>query len=150
MENEKTVQNTRAKRSFFLTFLCIIGYTYTILFSLLFLVGIFYTMGNSGILDSYLNLYDLSRFNFFLFSLGGFLIFFVSFIGVFLMWKVQWLGYSIYTAAALIFIAIQLFMSKIYLPDIIVHGVFILFYFIAILFSKRKNKAKKEVSEITA
>lgn len=144
MEKLKTPETTKPKRSFFLTFLCIISFTYSALFAILFLTGMFYSIGNSGILSHYLELYDLSRLNFFFFSIGGFLIFFATFMGIFLMWKVQWLGYYIYVLASVTFIVTELIISGLYLPDIIIHAIFIFFFAVALgIIKLRFRKAKK-------
>ena len=138
----------KPKRSFFLTFISLIGFTYSAMFSILFLTGMIYSAGNSGILSQYLNLYELSRLYFFLFSIGGFLIFFASFTGIFLMWKLQWLGYYIYLAATLIFLGVELYFSGIYLPDLIIHACFILFFLLALSLNMRKEKKTKNPHKI--
>ena len=138
------------KRPFFLTFLCIIGFTYTTLFSILFLMGMLYSTGISGILDKYLQIYDLSRLNFFFFSMGGFLIFFASFVGVFLMWKMQWLGFYIYTISAIIYLGMEVMIEGFYPPDIIINSTFILLFFISFLYVwKRKRTLKRKLTETT-
>ena len=137
-ENQQTI---RMKRPFFLTFLCIIGFTYTILFSLLFLAGMLYSTGISGMLNNYLQVYDLSIMNFFLFSIGGFFIFFATFTGVLLMWKMQWLGFYIYSVSAIIFIALEVIIAGFYLPDIAMHGTFIFLFFISFLYVRKKKRA---------
>ncbi len=129
----------KPKRPFFLSFLCIIGFTYSSLFSILFLLGMLYSTGISGMLNKYLQIYDLSRLNFFLFSIGGFLIFFAAFIGVLLMWKMQKLGFFIYAGACIIFLGMELIMSGLYLPDIIVHSVLILLFLIAFPFGRKRR-----------
>ncbi|HSG67674.1 MAG TPA: hypothetical protein VK994_03135, partial [Bacteroidales bacterium] len=97
--------------------------------------------GISGILDKYLQIYDLSRLNFFLFAIAGFAIFFSSFVGVLLMWRLYWLGFYIYTASALIFVGLEFFIAGFYLPDFIIHITFIILFFISFLFvSKRKKR----------
>lgn len=132
---------TKPKRPFILSFLCIIGFTYTILFSLLFLMGMLYSTGISGMFDQYFRIYDLSRLNFFLFAMAGFLIFFASFIGILLMWKLQFAGFFIYATAASLFVILELIISGVYLPDIIINGTFILLFFIIFLYIKAKKKA---------
>lgn len=139
MENEKN-NLSKPKRPFLLSFLCIIGFTYTVLFSVLFLVGMLYSTGISGMMDQYFRIYDLSQFNFFLLALSGFLVFFTSFIGVLLMWKMQWLGFYIYTVAAIVFISTELIISGVYLPDIIIHSAFILLFFILFLNIRMKRR----------
>ena len=139
MDNENQ-QAATLKRPFFLTFLCIIGFTYTVMFSMLFLLGMLYSTGISGILDKYLQIYDLSGMNFFLFSTGGFLIFFSSFVGVLLMWKMQWLGFLIYTVTAIVFITLELIIAGFYLPDIVIYGTSILLFFISFLYLRRKKR----------
>ena len=136
----------KPKRPFILSFMCIIGFTYTVLFSLLFLLGMLYSTGISGIFDQYFRIYDLSRLNFFLFALAGFLIFFASFIGVLLMWKMQFLGFFIYAAAAILFVLLELVISGVYLPDIIVNGTFILLFFIIFLYINRKKKTLRNAA----
>ena len=149
MENNDTNTAPRVKRPFFLTFLCIIGFTYTALFSLFFLLGLLYSSGISGILDKYLQIYDLSRLNFFLFALGGFAIFFSSFVGVLLMWRMHWLGFYIYVASAVVFISLEMIISGFYLPDLIVHAALVLLFLLAMIFVSRKKKAafQKETHE---
>ena len=140
MENSETKMTVVVKRPFFLTFLCLIGYTYTALFSLFFLLGVLYSSGISGILDKYLQIYDFTRLNFFLFATIGFAVFFSSFVGVLLMWKMQWLGYYIYTTAALAFIGLEVAIAGFFLPDFTVHIILILLFLIAMLFAGRKKK----------
>ena len=137
-ENQQTL---RIKRPFFLTFLCIIAFTYTILFSFLFLMGMLYSTGISGILNNYLQVYDLSRLNFFLFSIGGFFIFFAAFTGVLLMWKMHWLGFYIYTFSAIIFISLELLIAGFYPPDIAMHGALIFLFLISFLYVRKRKKA---------
>ncbi|MCK4570251.1 MAG: hypothetical protein KAT76_08165 [Bacteroidales bacterium] len=129
----------KPKRPFFLSFLCVVGFTYTSLFSLLFLLGMLYATGISGILNKYLQLYDLSRLNFFLFSIAGFIIFFSAFVGILLMWKMQKLGFYIYTISAIIFLAMELVIAGFYLPDILIHALFILLFLIAFPFGKKRK-----------
>ena len=135
---DKPVVN-RPKRPFFLSFLCMVGFTYTSLFSLVFLLGMLYSTGISGILNKYLQLYDLSRLKFFLFSGSGFLIFFTAFIGVLLMWKVQKLGFYIYTVAVLAFLGMELVIEGPFLPDIIIHSILILMFLIVFPFGKKRR-----------
>lgn len=134
-----TPKAIKPKRPHFLSFLCVIGFTYTGLFALLFLMGMLYSTGISGIMNKYLQLYDLSRLNFLIFSISMFLIFFTSFIGVLLMWKLQKLGFYIYTASGLIFLAAESIMSRPFLPDFIIHGLLILLFLIAFPFGKKRR-----------
>jgi hypothetical protein len=138
----------KLKRPFLLTFLCVIGFTYTLVFSLLFLLGMLYSTGISGIFDKYFYIYDLSRLNFIIFSLAGFIIFFASFLGILLMWKMQFLGFWIYLVAAFIFVILELFVSGVYLPDIIIHAVFILLFFILFMRIRKKRKALRKSDEV--
>jgi hypothetical protein len=139
--NSNSQETSRIKRPFFLSFLCIIGFTYTVLFSLLFLIGMLYSTGISGMLNKYLQIYDLSRMNFFLLSSAGFLIFFVAFTGIFLMWKMQWLGFYIYTFATILFLSLELVISGFYLPDMIIQSTLILLFFISFLYVRKRKKA---------
>ncbi len=138
-DTEKNSKTGKPKRPLFLGFLCVIGFTYTSLFSLLFLLGMLYSTGISGILNEYLQLYDLSRLNFFLFSIAGFIIFFSAFIGILLMWKVQKLGFYIYTISAITFLILELAIAGFYLPDILVHALLILLFLIAFPFGKKRR-----------
>jgi hypothetical protein len=131
--------NIRPKRPFLLSFMCVVGFTYTSLFSLLFLMGMLYSTGISGILDKYLQLYDLPRMNFFFLSLGLFLVFFSAFLGVFLMWRLQKLGFYIYTASAVIFIILESVIARPFLPDIIIHTILIIMFMIAFPFGKKRR-----------
>jgi len=142
--NPKPKKTALIKRPFLLTFLCIIGFTYTSLFSLLFLIGMLYSTGLSGFMNKYLQIYDLSRLNFFTFSISGFLIFFASFIGVYLMWKMQWLGFYIYSIAAIIFVGMEMIIAGFYLPDLVIHSTFILLFFISFLYVRKRDKAYKK------
>jgi hypothetical protein len=136
---ENTPKTKKAKRPFFLSFLCIIGFSYTSLFSILFVFGMLYATGISGIMNKYLQLYDLSRLNFFLFSISGFLIFFSAFMGVLLMWKLQKLGFYIYAFSSLLFLLMEFSLEGIYLPDIIIHLIFIILFMIAFPFKKSRR-----------
>lgn len=98
-----------------------------------------YSTGISGIMNKYLQLYDLSRLNFFIFSISMFLVFFASFIGVLLMWKVQKLGFYIYLASILIFLALETIMSGLFLPDILIHLLLIILFLIAFPFGKKRR-----------
>lgn len=147
MMKKSSTPTPKPKRPFLLSFLCIIGFTYTSLFSLLFLAGMLFSTGISGMMDRYFNIYDLSQLNFFLFALSGFLVFFASFIGILLMWKLQWLGFYIYSFAAIIFITLELAVTGPYLPDIIIHVLFILMFFLLFLNVRKKQKALKKDPE---
>lgn len=139
-EVRKKQTRIKPKRPFFLSFLCIIGFTYTTLFSLLFLLGMLYSTGISGIIDKYMQIYDLSRFNFFMLAIGGFLNFFVLFLGVLMMWKLQPLGFYIYTLASIVFLITEFIYAGIYIPDLIIHPVFIILFSIAFPFKKSKRE----------
>lgn len=128
------------RRPFFLTLLCLIGFTYTSLFSLLFLLGMLYSTGISGILNKYLQLYDLSRLNFLLFSLGGFIVFFSSFTGILLMWRLQRLGLFIYALSVVVFIITEVILTGVFLPDIILHSLLIILFIIAFPHRQRKRR----------
>ena len=103
-----------------------------------------YSTGISGIMNKYLQLYDLSRLNFFLFSISGFLIFFSAFLGVLLMWKLQKLGFYIYAFSSLVFLLMEFSLEGIYLPDIIIHIIFIILFMIAFPF----KKSRRIISEV--
>ena len=128
------------RRPFFLTLLCLIGFTYTSLFSLLFLLGMLYSTGISGILNKYLQLYDLSRLNFLLFSFGGFFVFFSSFMGILLMWRLQRLGLYIYAMSVIVFMITELILTGIFLPDIILHSLMIILFIVAFPLRQRKRR----------
>lgn len=135
----KKKKAVRPKRPFFLTFMCIIGFTYTILFSVLFLIGIIYSTGLSGLLDKYFQLYDLSRMHFLIFSISLFLVFFTSFLGVLMMWKMQKLGFYIYLVSVLVFLVLEIFFVGLYLPDIMIHVLLIILFLIAFPFGKKRR-----------
>jgi len=135
-KNEKTI---KPKRPFFLSFMCIIGFTYTSLFSILFFIGILYSTGISGILNKYLQLYDLSRLNFLLFSTSLFLVFFAAFLGVLMMWKMQKLGFYIYLVSVLVFLGLEIIFTGFFLPDLLIHLLLILLFLIAFPFGKKRR-----------
>jgi len=138
-ETTKKEKAVRPQRPFFLTFMCIIGFTYTILFSVLFLIGILYSSGLSGIVDKYLQLYDLSRLNSLIISISLFLVFFTSFLGVFMMWKMQQLGFYIYLTSVLVFLVLEISFAGFYLPDILIHLLLIILFLIAFPFGKKRR-----------
>ncbi len=143
-EIDKKSIKTKARRPFFLSFMCMVGFTYTGIFALLFLLGILFTTGISGILDKYLQIYDFSRLNFFFFSLGGFIIFFAAFLGILLMWKLQKLGFFIYAASVLLFLIVEFFLTGVFIPDIAIHILLVLLFLIAFPFKKEKRIAIPE------
>jgi len=138
-DSADTPKAIKPKRPLFLSFLCVIGFTYTSLFSLLFLLGMLYSTGLSGIMNKYLQLYDLSRLNFLVFSISMFLIFFSAFVGVLLMWKVQKLGFYIYTISALVFLGLEAIIAGPFLPDIFIHLLLIILFLIAFPFGKKRR-----------
>ena len=138
-ESEVQTQGIRPKRPFFLSFMCVIGFTYTALFSLLFFLGMLFSTGISGIIDKYLQLYDSIRLNFLLFSIGMFLIFFAAFIGVLLMWKLQKLGFYIYAGSAILFVLLESIIAEPFLPDILIHLLLIILFLIAFPFGKKRR-----------
>jgi hypothetical protein len=77
--------------------------------------------------------------NFFFLSLGLFLVFFSAFIGVLLMWKLQKLGFYIYTGSALIFLLLEGIIAQPFLPDIIIHLLLIILFLIAFPFGKKRR-----------
>jgi hypothetical protein len=135
---------TRPKKPFFFSLLCYIGFSYTMLFSIMFLAGMIYSSGISGIFDKYLQIYDLSGLNFFLFSMLGFVIFFGSFTGILLMWKLYWPGFYIYTVSALMFMTLEIFYAGFYLPDILIHVILILLFFLSFPHKMRKKNKLPE------
>lgn len=138
-ENEVQIPNTRPKRPLFLSFMCVIGFTYTALFSLLFFLGMLFSTGISGIIDKYLQLYDSVRLNFLLFSMGMFLVFFAAFIGVLLMWGLQKMGFYIYIASAIVFVLLESIIAEPFLPDILIHLLLIILFLIAFPFGKKRR-----------
>lgn len=137
-EEESRKKNT--KKPFFFSLLCYIGFSYTLLFSLMFLAGMIYSSGISGIFNKYLQIYELSQLNFFLFSVLGFVIFFGSFAGIFLMWKLYRAGFYIYTVSALLFITLEIIYAGFYLPDILIHITLIILFLLSFPHKLRKKK----------
>ena len=144
MNTEISKETKTVRRPFFMTLLCLIGFTYTSLFSLLFLLGMLYSTGISGILNKYLQLYDQSRLNFLLFSLGGFIVFFSSFMGILLMWRLQRLGLYIYAFSVAVFIITEVILTGVFLPDIILHSLLIILFTVAFPHRHRKRKSVAE------
>ena len=138
-ETSNIEKPVKPKRPFFLSFMCIIGFTYTSLFSFLFLIGILYSTGISGMLDQYLQIYDVSRLNFLVFSISLFLVFFASFIGVLLMWKMQKLGFYIYLTSILVFLTLEFIFAGFFLPDVLIHLLLIILFLIAFPFGKKRR-----------
>ena len=91
-------------------------------------------------MNKYLQLYDLSRLNFLIFSISMFLIFFGAFIGVLLMWKLQRMGFYIYTISALLFLGVETILAGPFLPDILIHLVLIILFSLAFPFARSGSK----------
>ena len=138
-EKADNPSTNKPKRPFLLSILCVLGFTYTSLFSIFFLIGMLYSTGFSRILNKYLQLYDLSRLNFFLFSISGFLIFFAIFIGVLLMWRLQKLGFYIFAFASLAFLGMETIIAGPFVPDILLHILLIILFLIVFPFGKKRR-----------
>jgi hypothetical protein len=147
---KQTGSRKNTKKPFFFSLLCYIGFSYTLLFSLMFLAGMIYSSGISGIFNKYLQIYELSQLNFFLFSMLGFVIFFGSFSGIFLMWKRYRTGLYIYTVSALLFMTLEIIYAGFYLPDILIHITLIILFFLSFPHKLRKKKNLAEDAGITA
>lgn len=107
------VDNEITKRPKLLTLICLIAFVYSGLLAVIFLTGIILSSGFSNTINTYIALYELSAMQIFLLSTVGFLLFGISFWGVWKIYHLKRSGLYIFLLAGLLLIILQLSKSMI-------------------------------------
>lgn len=122
------------KRPFGLTLLSVFTIVFFGIFSLLFLVSLFYSGALTRVINQYLPEHPASRSQVFLLTLAGFLLHAAALTGIFLILKLKKTGYLIFGISTLIIGIYQLFQDKI---SFLTTSVYILFILLFGLFYKK-------------
>ncbi|MCX6286865.1 MAG: hypothetical protein NTY96_07110 [Bacteroidetes bacterium] len=116
------------KRPFFLEVLCIFGWVYFFVFSVLFIAGFFF----SGWVTNAINLYaPVSQYSHIevkmIFAMYS-VLFMLAFSGIILMWNLRRYGYYFYGVSVLILASFQLFMPGIAFSGTIIFIAFLILF----------------------
>lgn len=117
------------KRPFILSILCVATFVYSAFFILIFFFGLIYNSRLTAILNDFLQEKNFSRMSIFLLSFSGVLLFSLSFLGTYFMWKLKRAGLYIYIVSTVIIIIAP------YLTGFISHTNTIIFLLLIISFS---------------
>ena len=118
----------RIKRPFFLSILCVATFVYSAFFTLLFLLGLIYNNRLTAILNDFLQEKSFSRMSILLLSFSGVLLFSLSFLGTYFIWKLKRRGLYIYTVSTVIIIIGPYFIGLISHINTIIFLLLIIFF----------------------
>ncbi len=138
------VDKRLTKRPKFLTLVCLIALVYSGLLTLVFLSGIFLSLGAGDIIITYADLYELPRSRIIVASIAGFLLFGVSFWGILKIYHLQRMGFYIFLITGLLLVLLQLTQGFV---NWYFFTVYIVFSIIFLLFFKRLSPKKKHTTE---
>lgn len=91
-------------RPFFLSILCVAIFSYSTLFFLLFLAGILFNSWITNVLNDFLTDGYVQQSFILILSLVGLLLYSMSFLGAFLIWKLQRKGFYIFLISSFLII----------------------------------------------
>lgn len=138
------VEKRLTKRPKFLTLVCLIALVYCGLLTLVFLSGIFLSLGVGDIITTYADLYELPRSRILIASIAGFLLFGVSFWGILKIYHLQRMGFYIFLITGLLLVLLQLTQGFV---NWYFFTVYVAFSIIFLLFFKRLSPKKKHTAE---
>ena len=96
----------KAQRPFFLSILCVAIFSYSILFILVFLTGIFFNSWITKVLNDFLADGNVKHTYIIILSIIGIILYSMSFIGVFLIWKLRRKGFYIFLFSSFLIVAL--------------------------------------------
>lgn len=97
---------TNVHRPFFLSIICIAIYSYSTLFILLFLTGILYNKWITKVLNDFLTVGEVHPNSILILSFVGIILYSLSFMGAFFIWKLKRKGFYIYLISSLLIISL--------------------------------------------
>jgi hypothetical protein len=105
MDEEQEIKSN-VHRPFFLSILCIAIFSYSILFILLFLTGILYNKWITKVLNDFLTVGEVHPSSILILSFVGMILYSLSFLGAFLIWKLKRKGFYFYLISSLLIISL--------------------------------------------
>jgi len=101
----------KKQRPFFLSILCVAVFVYSGLFTLLFLTGIIFNKWFTTILNDFLPERNFKSTLILLLNLSGVILYGLSFLGAFYIWKLKRRGFYIYLVSTIILIVAPYFIG---------------------------------------
>ncbi|MBC8484539.1 MAG: hypothetical protein H8D45_00655 [Bacteroidetes bacterium] len=101
----------KKQRPFFLSILCVAVFVYSGLFTLLFLTGIIFNKWLTTILNDFLPERNFNSTLILLLNLSGVILYGLSFLGAFYIWKLKLHGFYIYMISTIILIIAPYFIG---------------------------------------
>lgn len=101
-ENQEVTGNVQ--RPFFLSILCVAIFSYSTLFVLFFLTGIIFNSWITNVLNDFLNDGGVKQNSILLLSVGGIILYSLSFFGAFLIWKLKRKGFYIFLISSFLIV----------------------------------------------
>ncbi len=105
MDEEQEIKSN-VHRPFFLSILCVAIYSYSTLFILLFLTGILYNKWITKVLNDFLTVGEVHPNSILILSFVGIILYSLSFMGAFFIWKLKRKGFYIYLISSLLIISL--------------------------------------------
>ncbi len=105
MDEEQEIKSN-VHRPFFLSILCVAIYSYSTLFMLLFLTGILYNKWITKVLNDFLTVGEVHPNSILILSFVGIILYSLSFMGAFFIWKLKRKGFYIYLISSLLIISL--------------------------------------------
>ena len=105
MDEEQEIKSN-VHRPFFLSILCVAIYSYSTLFILLFLTGILYNKWITKVLNDFITVGEVHPNSILTLSFIGIILYSLSFMGAFFIWKLKRKGFYIYLISSLLIISL--------------------------------------------
>ena len=105
MDEEQEIKSN-VQRPFFLSILCVAIFSYSTLFILLFLTGTLYNGWITKVLNDFLTDGEIHHNSILIISLAGIILYSLSFVGAFFIWKLKRKGFYIYLISSLLIISL--------------------------------------------
>ena len=105
MDEEQEIKSN-VQRPFFLSILCVAIFSYSTLFILLFLTGILYNNWITKVLNDFLTVGEVQPISILLLSIVGIILYSLSFLSAFFIWKLKRKGFYFYLISSLLIISL--------------------------------------------
>ena len=105
MDEEQEIKSN-VHRPFFLSILCVAIFSYSTLFILLFLTGILYNKWITKVLNDFLTVGEVHPNSILILSIVGIILYSLSFLGAFFIWKLKRKGFYFYLISSLLIISL--------------------------------------------
>ena len=105
MDEEQEIKSN-VQRPFFLSILCVAIFSYSTLFILLFLTGILYNKWITKVLNDFLTVGEVHPNSILILSIVGIILYSLSFLGAFFIWKLKRKGFYFYLISSLLIISL--------------------------------------------